>query len=568
MVTQRVDQNSTKEYFDKLRFRLKTGFLAAFVAPLVVLSFYFHFQFVSTLKQAGKLHLTSLAESQRTTVDLFLQERVLNVFNLLRSSTFNVPPSQEDMNRYIQDLRQNSDAFVDVGFCNTSGVQIGYAGPFPHLIGTDYSNENWFRTVMDGDKNYYISDIYLGFRNQPHFTIAVRQYMNTEPFVMRATLDPDKFYLFLRNIGRGENMQCALINADGYYQLDDTQRRDFPVRSDHMPPRNKSSGVEEVQTNGDSALIAFAWLNETPWVLVVRQPLRLAYAQMYRARRIMIVSSGLIVVGLVALSWTITNRVLSQAQATAVARERLQSELVHASKLASIGELAAGVAHEINNPLAIIGATSGVIRDLFDPDLKLEWTPETITAELSVIDTAVFRARDITQKLLDFSRKKPQRPEVVNVSDVLDSVVAGLKEREFRLSNIELVRDYDPGLPEITVDPDQLGQVFLNLINNAGDAISGAGTITLAARRDENSVRISISDNGTGMTSEVMQKMFVPFYTTKEVGKGTGLGLSISLSIVESMGGTIEVQSVAGAGSSFTVVLPVGRSERSEHEHE
>jgi two-component system NtrC family sensor kinase len=106
------------------------------------------------------------------------------------------------------------------------------------------------------------------------------------------------------------------------------------------------------------------------------------------------------------------------------------------------------------------------------------------------------------------------------------------------------------------VDPDQIRQVFLNLINNAGDAIKGPGRITIATRQDDRTVQVTVTDTGTGMDGEQLKKIFDPFYTTKEVGKGTGLGLSVSIGIVEAMGGTIEVQSMPGAGSAFTVVLP------------
>jgi two-component system NtrC family sensor kinase len=152
------------------------------------------------------------------------------------------------------------------------------------------------------------------------------------------------------------------------------------------------------------------------------------------------------------------------------------------------------------------------------------------------------------------------------VNDLLEQVVGGLKEREFEVSDITVVRDYDPDLPEIMLDPDQIGQVLLNLINNAGDAIDGTGTITLATRHDDGFVRVIVRDNGVGMSPEVMEKMFLPFFTTKDVGKGTGLGLSVSSSIVESLGGRIEAQSMPGAGSSFTVVLPTNGSEQVEDE--
>ena len=185
--------------------------------------------------------------------------------------------------------------------------------------------------------------------------------------------------------------------------------------------------------------------------------------------------------------------------------------------------------------------------------------------ELDHIHDAVFKARGITQTLLKFSRDNAPRLVPVDINEILEQVVAGLKEREFEVSDIKLVRDYAPTLPVILVDPDQISQVFLNLINNAGDAIDGPGTITITTRHDDQSVRVTVSDTGVGMSPEVMQKMFLPFFTTKEVGKGTGLGLSISSSIVESMSGTIEVQSIPGAGSSFTVVLPIREARQEEN---
>jgi two-component system NtrC family sensor kinase len=123
-------------------------------------------------------------------------------------------------------------------------------------------------------------------------------------------------------------------------------------------------------------------------------------------------------------------------------------------------------------------------------------------------------------------------------------------------------RNYDPAMPEILLDPDQIRQVFLNLINNAGDAIEGAGKVSLTTRHDESVVEVTITDTGKGMTPEQMGKIFLPFYTTKEVGKGTGLGLSVSLSIVEALGGRIELQSMPGTGSAFIVILPVRRPGR------
>jgi two-component system NtrC family sensor kinase len=146
-----------------------------------------------------------------------------------------------------------------------------------------------------------------------------------------------------------------------------------------------------------------------------------------------------------------------------------------------------------------------------------------------------------------------------DINRLLDDVVRGLKEREFAVSNVELVRDYDTDLTQVMLDADQMRQVFLNLINNAGDAIDGQGTITLSTRSCDGFVRATVTDTGCGMPPELMERIFVPFFTTKETGKGTGLGLSISLNIVEGMGGRLHVQSVPGAGSSFIIDLPVDK---------
>ena len=550
-----------EEYYRRLRHRLQLALFAAFMVPLAILSFYFHFQFNLTLKGSGKLHLTTLAESQRNTIDLFLQERVVNILNLFHSKDFRLPPSSEDMGRYLQNLLEMNDAFVDVGFLDASGKQVGYAGPYIYLRGKDYSDESWLEALMNQDQNYYISDIYLGFRKKPHFTIAIKQMFDGRPWIMRATLDPDKFYLFLRTIGKGKGADSALVNREGEYQIVDPDHGELLGQSPYMPPEPGGSGAHEITANGDAELFAYAWLEEVPWALVVRRPLKIAYAEMYKVRRLMIAVTAVMVVLLGAATWLTTNRLLRRTQAIDESRKELKSQLFHAAKLVAAGELAGGVAHEINNPLAIISSESGVIRDMLDPQFGMECTPENIRQELDYIDEAVFRARDITQKLLSFVRKNESRLVPRNVNQLLEEVVGGLKEREFFVENIEVVRDLDPDLPDIMLDPDQMRQVFLNIINNAGDAMDGSGALTLTTRCNAECIRATVTDTGKGMTLEEIERAFDPFFTTKEVGKGTGLGLSISLNIVEAMGGHIEVQSMPGAGSSFTVVLPLNKAE-------
>jgi len=221
--TNNLQENGVKikDYFRQLERRFRLGLLLAFLILIGALSLYFHFQFHYTLKETGQLNLIAIAESQRNTVDLFLQERVINILSLFRSSHFSLTPTKQQVGVFLENLRQVSDAFIDVGLLNAQGHQIGYAGPFPQLRNKDYSSQQWFITLLSENRAHYISDIYTGFRNKLHFTIAVKQIVDGQTVVLRSTLDPDKFYLFLRTIHRGKGSESFIINNAGIYQVVD-----------------------------------------------------------------------------------------------------------------------------------------------------------------------------------------------------------------------------------------------------------------------------------------------------------------------------------------------------------
>lgn len=559
-----LDVQNVKKYFRILRFRLMAGLFIGFLIPHALLSAYFHLQFNSTLKKSGKLSLSAIAESQKNTIDLFLQERVINLLNLFHSREFTTEPGPEKMEYFLGHLRQANDAFIDVGFHDEKGFQTGYAGPFPHLLGKNYSNEKWFTDLMNHSEDYLISDIYMGFRNKAHFTIAIRQIIDGKTYVMRSTLDPDKFFMFLRGISHGKGVDSTLINKKGHYQVVDPGRGNFLALSDVMPVHDSGAGVMEVDRSGEDVLVAYTWLSETPWALLVSQPLSVAHAGTQSVRHILFVSLAFIVVTIGSIIYYTTRRLIKKAQVTAERGLALQNKLIHASKLAAIGELSTGIAHEINNPLAIIIATSGVIRDMLNPDFNLEASPESIRAELAIIDSAAFRAKNITHQLLDLGRKHQPTMVLCNINAILEDVLGSLKKEEFDSRHITIVKQLAKNLPKIPIVPDAIKQVFLNLVNNAGDAISNSGapggTITVRTSLKDEHVRVTVRDTGEGVDMDQMKRLFDPFFTTKEVGKGTGLGLSVSRNIVELMGGRIDVASSKGTGSSFTVFLPVRKS--------
>jgi two-component system NtrC family sensor kinase len=227
--------------------------------------------------------------------------------------------------------------------------------------------------------------------------------------------------------------------------------------------------------------------------------------------------------------------------------------------MAALGKMAAGIAHEINNPLAVIAEKAGWIKDL----LKMEDIPKSKNFQefadaVGKIESHTNRAKTVTHRLLGFARRMEPISERVSINSVLDESIDFL-ENEARYRNIDIQVDYSPDLPLLLSDPAQLQQVFLNIINNAIDAIGKNGEIIIRTqyRAKNQEISIEIADNGPGIAKEMINKIFDPFFTTKEVGKGTGLGLSISYGIIEKLGGRILVASEEGKGSTFTIYLPV-----------
>jgi signal transduction histidine kinase/NAD-dependent dihydropyrimidine dehydrogenase PreA subunit len=232
--------------------------------------------------------------------------------------------------------------------------------------------------------------------------------------------------------------------------------------------------------------------------------------------------------------------------------EQAQAQLIRTEKLASLGQLAAGVAHEINNPLGTITIYGHLLLKGLDSD-----DPRREDAELIVKEAN--RAKEIVQGLLSFARETKLRPDQTDINELLDEVL-GLVENQSLFHNIKTRRLFAQDLPSITADSTQLKQVFLNLILNAAQAMDGKGEITITTIGGKRKIKVKIKDTGPGIPPEIMDKLFSPFFTTKE--KGTGLGLAISYGITERHGGRIDVISDLGKGSTFVVSLPVGK----EHE--
>jgi PAS domain S-box-containing protein len=239
-------------------------------------------------------------------------------------------------------------------------------------------------------------------------------------------------------------------------------------------------------------------------------------------------------------------------------KAELEQKAHLASRLASVGEMASGIAHEINNPLT---AVIGFAQLLMDNDL-----PDEIKEDLTIIHKEAQRAAGVARNLLTFARKHAPSKQLTNVNSIIDGVLT-LRAYEQNVSNIRIITKLTPNLPEVMADYSQLQQVFINIILNAEAAMldaSNGGTLTITTQRFNHSVRASFADDGPGIDKENLNRIFDPFFTTKEVGKGTGLGLSVCHGIIAEHGGKIYARSKPGRGATFIVELPVGSIEQAE----
>ncbi len=235
--------------------------------------------------------------------------------------------------------------------------------------------------------------------------------------------------------------------------------------------------------------------------------------------------------------------------------QQVQNQLIRAGKMAALGELAAGVAHEINNPLTGVLTFSSLILKKMDEAHPWRRDMENIVQQTT-------RCRNIVKALLDFARQRKPDKRETDLHQLIDRTL-DLLENQARFQNVKINKEYRDDLPRLSIDGDQIQQVFMNILINAADAMGDhGGTLTIRTAVLDGMVEIAFADTGCGIPQEHLSKVFTPFFTTKETGKGTGLGLAISYVIVQGHGGDIEVESEVGKGATFRVKLPIEISER------
>jgi len=554
------------------RFVLLT--LVCSVVPLLVVGWAIRHQYQRSAETRVMTAFRNEVQHHRKVIELFLEEHRSKLELIARTHNRQTFLQSGKLRSVFDTFNQDHWTLTDIGVIDGDGNHLAYVGPYD-LLDKNYAQAHWFRMVMD--KGIYISDMFMGFRREPHFIIAVQGNDDQGSWILRATVDTEAFRALVENVMIGRTGEVFLVNREGVYQT--TSRYSGRIMEkaamtvgDVHPGILVRQEAADAGFNGERTvrqIVSTTWLETPQWMLVVRQDRDEAFGSENRADLsvlvFLLVSAGTILI----VTVLVTRHMLNLVKRRDAKAETLNRQLMQASKMASIGELSVGVAHEINNPLAIISTEREILLDAFQqangipPDFSTQ-----MEDSMNQIDVQISRCKRITHNLLRFSRRTQSVIDTVDINAFISEVI-DLMEREAKSSGITFFKNLSPAVPPILSDLSQLQQVFLNLITNAIDAHDNKqyGSVALSStyREAEEIVEIVVSDTGCGMSEETVANVFDPFFTTKPMGRGTGLGLSICYSIIKGLGGQILVESVCNQGTDFTIRLPLRSPESKEN---
>jgi len=539
--------------------------LVVTVFPLVFMTLVNYNAMQSSAKSEILLHTSRLLSNTQRTVSFFLEERRFALDFIIQDNNFNELQNPFRLGAILENMEKGLSGVADIGVIDASGMQKAYAGPY-NLGGKDYSGQEWFKEVAE--RGVYISDVFLGFRNIPHLVIAIKHGLSDNSFyVLRASVDIERFRELLFRLEFSGNGDAFIVNREGILQTSSRYHGNVLEKiSLPVPEYSATSQVFETLTSeGMPIIVGYAYITDTPFILmIVKQKAELMkpwYKTHTKILWFLAASITIIVFVILGAATYLVNRIHRAEHNRAMIMHKME----YSNKMASLGRLAAGVAHEINNPLAIISEKAGFIKDMFTfkeiyaKDQKLLDTADCITA-------SVDRCAAITRRLLNFARHTDMSIQTLDLKTIILEVLGFMgKEAEYRSISVSV--NVPDDIPKIKSDRGKLQEIFLNLINNAFAALNDGGHLDIAVQNAGDSfVSLTFADNGCGIADADIKRIFEPFFSTKTQKGGTGLGLSITYGLVKKIGGRIDVQSQVGKGTTFTVLLPI-ISEKKEGEN-
>jgi signal transduction histidine kinase len=542
-----------------------TVFVTAIIAivPLLALALV-DFQVTrKAIYSESLLRTERLVSNTKRSVSFFLSERKAALDFVVSSTPFEELLDHGRLTGMLRNLRKSFGGFADLGIVDTTGKQLAYVGPY-ELEGKDYSGQQWFHKLIEEGSS--ISEVFLGYRESPHLVISVKhQKQDGTSFVLRATLDTERFYDLLSEIEVSGEGDAFIINHKGQLQTPSRYHGhvfdviDLPVPAYDIHTRTLlTAGKSNV-----SLVMGYAYVPDSPFIMMIVKQTQVLMKPWLDTRIKLIGFLLISITGIVLVTLGVTTYLVNKIYEADQRLVKALHEAEYTNKMASIGRLAAGVAHEINNPLAIINEKVGLIKDMLTIKKELAASDKVLKLIDSTL-SSVERCGTITRRMLSFARHTQVEIRPINLTEVIHDVLGFLgKEADYR--SVKVLVAIDETFPVFPCDRSKLQQIFLNLFNNALAAMPDGGQLEIAAHNSNNHTAvITVADTGEGIPQENLRKIFEPFFSTKTNKGGTGLGLSITYGLIRELGGDIKVQSQVDKGTIFTLTLPLQSSPQEE----
>ncbi|MEA3547982.1 MAG: ATP-binding protein [Thermodesulfobacteriota bacterium] len=520
------------------------------VIPILIISWVTTYNIKKCAVHKIEMVESSIIEHRKDVINLFLKEQGDLLVTLTGMYSLDYLGQQEHLERLFIAVNQTNE-IVDLHVIDSSGEQLAYVGPYRSSIkGKSYHGMPWFEEVLVSGR--HVSDVFSGYRDVPHLVVAVTDPLKT--YILRATINSEIFNALLLSAQIGANGDAYIINREGEFQTPSLQgAKALTAEEKKFLEHHEGTAVQTIGAD----LYTSKWIHDGQWLLVIKSRIEDSFDMLYKTRNahffIIGITSSIVLMVAVFVSWYMVRRL----EIADRGRLEIEQHIIQVEKMATLGRLAAGIAHEINNPLQMITNQAGWIDELLvEENPSQVKNLEEYQESIGKIKYHVTRAGTITHRLLGFSRKMTADKECVNVNELIDETLSFV-EKDALHKNIHIVKKFATDLPTTMTDGRQLQQVFLNLLNNGLDAVKEDGEIEIQTREEANFICIGFADSGTGIEPEVMDKLFDPFFTTKDPGKGTGLGMSICYDIIRKLGGEIDVRNRKKGGAVFTLKLPI-----------
>jgi two-component system NtrC family sensor kinase len=553
-----------KHHFDFLRIWKRAILVTATVAlvPLIIWALSGYRLTMETIESELVLRTSKLVSNSWRSVSLFLNERRSVLDFIAHDNRLETLKEPARLAHILENLNNRFGGFMDLGVIDSSGKQISHAGSH-QMQGLDYNQQHWFQAVQK--RGVYIGELVTGARNEPHVDFAVkRELADGSFFALHAVLKQDQLTESIAQIDVPPRGDLFIISHEGVLQ---TPSRYFgPVFnkiSMAIPEYSPKTRVfESINAKKDRIVIGYAYVPDTTYIVMMIQEQSERIQPWYKTTWAFtgILAASIIMILLVTLG--VATDLVNQLHEADQERLDTLHQVEYANKMVSLGRLASGVAHEINNPLAIINEKAGHIKDIFTLTETYANDPKLNDLVESVIST-VQRCAKVTRDLLNFTRHLNLSIQTIDLEEIIDEVQSVLA-KETELRSITVGRSVAEDIPPFESDRGKLQQVFFNLFNSAIGAMNDGGHLEITAtRKNEDFISVAFTDNGRGIPESDLKHIFEPFYYAKTGHSGTGLGLAVTHALVQEIGGRISVKSRPGQETVFEISIPLVRPEAS-----